>query len=525
MAALVLFLVALGVRLVTAAAFPDPAYPDALYYANVAREIAAGHGIVTDALWSFIEVGGRLPAAGALPVPAAPHWMPLAALVQVPFLVLLGPGPLASGLPFWIAGAAAAPVARAIALDAGLDTRRAFAAGLLVAAPGALTPFLAQPDNVALTMGIGALALWACGRGVAGSGRAFVAGGALVGLAWLARTDGLLLALPFALAALRGRLRPGARIPVRTLAACALACLLVASPWLIRQVVTFGTPLPSVGGGRLLWIGAYDEQFSVSAETTLATFLAQGAGPIAGSRLAGVAWAAALVAMLPLLGILAPFAAAGTWRLRHHPVIAPAIGYGIAMILVAGIVFTVHVPRGNLLHQVAALVPHLMVAVVAGVTVIVEAVARRRPSWDASRAGRTILAMTVTVALLASGAATAASVAAWRREAAARAPILAALASVPAGDRVMSPDPGAYRYHGGRPGILTPYDPLPVIEEAARRYGIRWLAIERGHVVPALVPVWEGTLRPAWLSAPLVRTGDAALYAVCLAPDDERCAA
>ena len=36
-----LILTALTVRIISALGFPDPAYPDALYYTNVAREFAA----------------------------------------------------------------------------------------------------------------------------------------------------------------------------------------------------------------------------------------------------------------------------------------------------------------------------------------------------------------------------------------------------------------------------------------------------------------------------------------------------
>ena len=45
--------------------------------------------------------------------------MPLAALVQVPFIWLLGPTALASGLPFWLVRRAVAPVTWWIARDAG----------------------------------------------------------------------------------------------------------------------------------------------------------------------------------------------------------------------------------------------------------------------------------------------------------------------------------------------------------------------------------------------------------------------
>jgi hypothetical protein len=103
----------------------------------------------------------------------------------------------------------------------------------------------------------------------------------------------------------------------------------------------------------------------------------------------------------------------------------------------------------------------------------------------------------------------------------------------------MSPDAGAYRYQGGWSGIVTPDDPLAVIEKALRLYGVRWLALEGDHTVRALVPVLAGEVRPEWLSAPLVVVAPAeqsepadpdaadlpaaALFAVCLTPQDERC--
>jgi hypothetical protein len=105
----------------------------------------------------------------------------------------------------------------------------------------------------------------------------------------------------------------------------------------------------------------------------------------------------------------------------------------------------------------------------------------------------------------------------------------------------MSPDAGGYRYLTGHGGIVTPDDPLPVVETALRLYGIRWLALERDHITSALAPLLAGTERPAWLSAPVATVagsrvpGDAsassgtalpagALFAVCLTSGDTRCA-
>ena len=138
--------------------------------------------------------------------------------------------------------------------------------------------------------------------------------------------------------------------------------------------------------------------------------------------------------------------------------------------------------------------------------------------------------------------ATLATTRAWTAEREARAEVLTALeANADPGDVIMSPDAGAYRYQGGWSGIVTPDDPLAAVEEALRRYDVRWLALEGAHVTSALVPIVTEEARPDWLSAPLVVVPPlpveddpdedaegpalprAALYAVCLTPADTRC--
>ncbi len=145
-----LFLLALAARLVAAAHFPDPAYPDSFYYVDVARQLAAGHGFTIDVVWIFAEVGGRIPANPVLPIASNAHWMPLASLVQVPFIWLLGPTAMASALPFALAGSLAAPLAWAIARDAGLGRTVAIGAGVLTALPVLSFVYMTQPDNFSL---------------------------------------------------------------------------------------------------------------------------------------------------------------------------------------------------------------------------------------------------------------------------------------------------------------------------------------------------------------------------------------
>jgi len=525
MAPALLFLVALAVRSALGVAFPDPAYPDAYYYANVARTLAEGGGFSVDYIWSFVDVGGRIPEVATLPIPANAHWMPLAVVVQLPFLWLLGPGPVAHGLPFWLLGAAVAPVTWWIARDAGLGKPGAIAAGLLVIAPGVLTAYLGQPDNFAPYMLLGALSLWACGRAMHGDRRAFLAGAACVGLAYLSRNDGVLLALPFAVAALAGaRGWLGARsVGLPTVIAGAVLCLLIVAPWLARQLVVFGSLAPSAANGRILWITDYAQLYAVSGETSVATFLTQGLDALVASRVGGFLAAGALLIGGPFLVVLAPFVTIGIAARRRDLRFLPWLVYLVVLLLASGLLFAVHVPYGTFLHSVGAVVPHGMVLAIIGIGELVAAIGRRRPTWHVPRAASVITLSVTLIFLAVSAAGAAGTIGRWRAEAESREAIVAALRALPDDARLMSPDAGAYRYHAGRTGVVTPDDPLPVIEEAARRYGIGWLAVERRHLVHALAPLLDGGERPAWLAPPIVATEDLALFPVCEKPEDPRC--
>jgi hypothetical protein len=539
-----LFLVALAARATIGLAFSEPAYPDAYYYANLARALADGQGPWIDYIWNFVEVGGSLPAEGVLPIPSNAHWQPLAAAIGVPFLWLLGPSAMAAALPFWLAAAAVAPLTYFMGRDADMPRWQAACAGLLVALPGAVAPYLGQPDNFALFMLLGSLALWLCARGLRGDRRSFALGGLVVGLAFLARTDGLLLGVPYAVAFGADLLRRprGSRIGWWAATACAVGFLVVAVPWLWRQLDVFGSLSPSAVGGRILFITEYRELYSVSSETTLEAFLSQGPLSLLRTRLEGLGSAIQTFAVMPLLFILFPFLLVGAWDRRHDRAFQPWGLYAILFFAFSALVSAVHVPYGTFLHSAVALVPHGYLLGLIGLAVVVRWVAARRRTWDAARATRNFTLITVAVVTAVSGVASYVTIRSWVEERDARAPVLATLAQrAEPGDRVMSPDAGAYRYHGGWPGIVTPDDPLPVVEEALRRYDVRWLALEAAHLTAGLRPILAGTLRPDWLSEPLVEappideddagstTADAtplpaaALYAVCLTADDDRC--
>jgi hypothetical protein len=410
--------------------------------------------------------------------------------------------------------------------------------------PAAAAGYLGQPDNYALYMVLGALALWACGRGLRGDRRAFALGGLAVGLATLARTDGVLLGVPFAAVfaaelwrTWRARRAGGAAAPAPRIGwAAALTCfalfVLVVGPWLLRDLAVFGSISPSSASGRILFIRDYEQLFSASDETSLATFLAQGPLALLQSRIGGLVAALFVIGGTPLPFFLVPLVLWGAARRGREVLFVPWGIYTLVFLAACGLVFAVHVPHGMALHSGLALIPHAYLLAFVGLEAAVAWIAARRRGWDVPRATRNLAVLVIAVAWVFAALGTVRLAGEWDADMDDRAALLA-VRPIPAGDRLMSPDPGAFWYRHDIIGVVTPNDPLPVIEQAARDYRVRWLVIERGHAVPALRAVLDGDVRPAWLSTALVvvpadRGGEAgaraALFAVCTTPADTRCA-
>ncbi|HEY7130871.1 MAG TPA: hypothetical protein VH440_01410, partial [Candidatus Limnocylindrales bacterium] len=98
-------------------------------------------------------------------------------------------------------------------------------------------------------------------------------------------------------------------------------------------------------------------------------------------------------------------------------------------------------------------------------------------------------------------------------------------------DRLLTIDAAGLKYFTGRPGVVTPDDPIETVEQVARAYGTRWLVLERDDVVRSLAPILAGGDRPSWIGAPVFvvpspkgGVPQLAVFPVCLDTADERCA-
>jgi len=514
---LLLYGLALVVRVVLIWHFPHPAYPDSFYYADVARSLSAGQGFSVDFIWIFPEVGGGIPADPTLPIPSNAHWMPLASIVQLPFLALFGDVAWAAALPFALIGATAAPLTWAIARDAGARADVALASGFLVAVPLLSAVYLVQPDNFSLYQPLVIGALWLGARGLKGSGRSFIVAGLLAGLATLSRNDGVLVlaALGLGFAWDRWRAwRSGGTRPPRIGWGSALACIavfmLVLAPWWARQLAVFGSLSPSTASGKVLFIRDIGEWNSIATPATMQHLLDMGIGPLVTSRILGLLAAAIIYATLVAGFVLAPLMVVGAWGRRRSVDFGPFFAYAALLFGFSALISAVHVPGGTFIHSAVALAPYSYILALEGICIAVDWVAARRPSWDARAASRAFIGATAAFSVVAAVAGSFVVHGVWSTRTERFIAVGRALddAGAPVTDRVMSIDAAGTKYWSGRGGVVLVNDPLDTIESVARAYDIRWLVLDRGDSVPAMSPVLDGGERPVWIGDPIMTAGD-----------------
>ena len=527
-----LYLLALAVRLALVGGFADPAYPDSFYYVDVARQLAAGHGFNIDVLWIFAEVGGHIPANPVLPIPSNAHWMPLASIVQVPFIWLLGPTAFASSLPFALIGATAAPIAWAIGRDAGASRLVAVGAGILTALPGLSLVYMAQPDNFSLYQPLVAGSLWMAARGLRGSRRSFLLAGFLAGLATLSRNDGVLVLGVLGLAFLwdrwrviRSRGERPVHIPLATAIGAVATFSVCVVPWFARQMLVFGSLSPSTASGRVLFIRNIGEWNSITTPATLDHLLGMGLGPLLLTRIGGLVAAVFIFSVLVGVIVLIPPMLVGAWHRRRDTAFGPYLAYGVALFAFSAIVSAVHVPGGTFIHSAAALAPHGYVLALEGIVVAVAWVARRRPTWNAAQASRVFVSAAVAFGVLAAVFGSISVHATWAARRERMQAVAAALdaAGAPIDDRLMSIDASGYKYWTGHPGVVLVNDPLPTVLDVAKAYNTRWLILERDDSVPAVAQILIDGNRPPWVGPPILARPDVSVYPLCTTTADTRC--
>jgi len=408
------FAIALVVRAVAAAAISFPVPENTAYYAGVARNLVEGRGLISDSLWSY----GTQPLA--VPRAAFEVWMPLPSLLAAIPMAIAGAANwfraaqvtsvLVSSAVAVLAWRLGADVAAESGLPVGRARALAVGSGLVAAGLGPLVIYGALPDSTAL---FAALSLAACllmtriaARETAvAPGTPTLAGplparrrldgplparrrldgplparrliglGLLLGLAALTRSEAIWLGLSWA--AVAWFWTPGSRRRrIILIATPAIVAGLVFAPWLARNAIVFGSPLPGQTISNAFFIHDYDV-FAYQSQPSLAAYLDQGPAAILSQHLGGIAHNLINVLAIPAfpVGVLGLLALPWTGRRRA---LRPLVLTAALTFSATSLLFPVATTSGTFLHAAGAIYVLLAISCLVALDVFLVRIGRLR---------------------------------------------------------------------------------------------------------------------------------------------------
>jgi hypothetical protein len=389
---LLVFLIAVAVRVWAASLITFPRPEDTAYYVGVARNLLEGRGLVSDAIWSYATPPLSFPRSAFevwLPLPTFLAAIPMA-LLGTTFAAAQWSSIVVGGIVAVLAWRLAADVAAERQLPIGRARTLALGVGLSAAVFLPLVLHSVLPDS---TMPFAALVLGTCllaarvvrdNRGARATDPRVLAIGVLLGLAALTRNEAVWLALAWVVVA-RGAAKGAANIGgpsaaraawFRLVAGAAIPAILVFLPWAIRDWAEFGSPFPGQAITNALSLDGRDI-FAWQETPTLDRYLDAGLGTLIGLRV--TAFVHNIVNVLLLLGI--PISAIGLvalpWTVRGTALSMLAWFSGVTFVATT-LLFPVATTWGTFLHAAAAVQVLLLLSALLALDRLIVEVGRRR---------------------------------------------------------------------------------------------------------------------------------------------------
>ncbi len=491
----VIFLIALAIRAVAAMLVVFPKPEDTAYYVDVARNLLGGRGLVSDALWSF----GTQPLV--VPRAAFEVWLPLPTLVAAIPMALVGATFAAAQVSSVVIGALVPVLAWRLAADVadekGLPHGRArtlaIGTGITAAVSLPLILHSTLPDS---TMPFAVLTLAATllmarirrtittDGATTGSTRALLALGAILGLAALTRNEALWLGLAWSIIA--ATLPIATRDRLRVIVIPAVVALVLFLPWMIRDQIAFGSPLPGQALSNALSLDGSDI-FAWQDPPTLSRYLAAGLPRLVELRVLGIGhnlfdvllFPGAPLSFIGLLGL--PWIA----RLRS---VQPLLIVSILIFAITGLLFPVSTTWGTFLHAAGAIHVLMIVSALVALDALIAEIGRRRGwhrpvAWlaPALTVSGAVLFSVVFLPAFGSGSA------ATERTFSALDDRMAAAGIPLGGDQpVITDAPIWVPYVGGGTALALPFEPPSSVLDLARHFGATTVVVVGGdHPFPS----------------------------------------
>ncbi len=337
---------------------PYTGYMDADYYYAGAKTLFEGKGFHDYYLWNYLSNPTSIPA------PSHTYWMPMASLISLAGMKLLGNSSLwAARLGFVVLFAFIPPMLANLSWKTFHRRDFAILSGIYSILCGYFIKFVSEPDGFAVLFLCGILLIHMLQAYQKSPARLLVLGfGFLVGMIHLSRSDGILWLFLIGGYLLFTHHVKAWKPLLSTMVIFLGGYLVVTAGWYLHVWQSTGFPFPS-GGLKTVFLTSYDELFTYPATAlSISSWFQQGWSGIITPRLTALGLNS--LSLLAVFGaiILVPsilIAIRGFWSARIT-----------RFLLIAGgcvfIVMTLAVPlvgiRGGLLHSGAIFMPAIWLA-------------------------------------------------------------------------------------------------------------------------------------------------------------------
>lgn len=458
---------------------PGPSLDAAYYFTGGVLIVEQGWPFQEPYFWNYLNPPDMLPH------PAFGYWQPLPSFIAAIGLLADSRSFGAAQVPFLVL-ATILPVLT-YAVTTQLDSRddnhkRAFIAGLLMCFGGFYVANWTIPESFTPFAVSGATCLFLLSMAAQRQlGWLWLLTGVCAGLAYLTRSDGLLLLLVAWCVAVIGVRRSQFSSSVTGIILATIGFVLVSGPWLARNLQLYGSLQPP-GGLSTIFLLEYNDLFRFPAVVSAERFISKGVGFVTRTRLEVLGTNLVSFVAVNNLIFLTPFTLVSLWNRWRSPWVQPVVIYGGALFVAMTFVFSYPGQRGGWFHSSAALMPFIVSVAVLGLEDCLRWASARidgwrfRQTWAVFAPAMVVFAAGLTLYLIFR------SLSSWNAENDTYSDLAVVLEEIDVEEDgvIMSNNTPLAYYHSGQLGVPLVTGGLDEVLASSRHYGVDYVLVPTG---------------------------------------------